>query len=238
MILFYNFFAIYFNLSFFQYPYDRNFFIVFFLIIPDRAALRPPVSFSVRPPLGPRNSTAAAVEIFWSNFEISTGGWDLIDVNRRAGWEFLGPGLSFKTLIESFKKSNLQTLAYYKPKNVLNLSLFSKFEKSILTCGCWFILLIFGNVCPSVCPSQGFAVFNVNHKRDLRLVELAFGKSCRRPKINLQGCVVGEGARLSSMPIGSTRVKISKVHQMNYRHLRTLIWAQKFFPTIVVRLPR
>jgi len=75
----------------------------------------------------------------------------------------------------------------------------------------------------SVCLSQGFAVLNVNHKRDLGVVELGFGKSCRRPRIKLQGCVVGEGTKLSTMPIGSTRVNFSKVHQMNYRHLGTLI---------------
>ena len=37
------------------------------------------------------------------------------------------------------------------------------------------ILLIFGNVRLSVCPSQGFAVLNVNHKRDFGVVELCFG---------------------------------------------------------------
>ena len=81
----------------------------------------------------------------------------------------------------------------------------------------------------SVCLSQGFVVLNVNHKRHFGVVELGFGKSCRRPRINLQGCVVGEGTKLSTMPIGSTRVNFSKVHLMNYRHLGTLIWAQKFF---------
>ena len=75
----------------------------------------------------------------------------------------------------------------------------------------------------SVRLSQGFEELNVNHKRDLGVVDLGFGKSCRRPRINLQGCIVGEVARLSTMPIGSTRVKFSKVHQMNYRHLGTLI---------------
>ena len=75
----------------------------------------------------------------------------------------------------------------------------------------------------SVRLSQGFEELNVNHKRDLGVVDLGFGKSCRRPRINLQGCIVSEVARLSTMPIGSTRVKFSKVHQMNYRHLGTLI---------------
>ena len=75
----------------------------------------------------------------------------------------------------------------------------------------------------SVRLSQGFEELNVNHKRDLGVVELGFGKSCRRPRINLQGCVVGEGTKLSTMPIGSTRVKFSKVHQMAYRHLGKLI---------------
>ena len=87
------------------------------------------------------------------------------------------------------------------------------------------ILLILGNVC----LSQGFAVLNGNHKRDFGVVELGFWKSCRRPKINLQMCVVGEGIKLSTMPIGSTWVKFLKVHKMNYRHLGTLIWAQKNF---------
>ena len=43
------------------------------------------------------------------------------------------------------------------------------------------ILLILGNVCPSVRLSQGFKELNVNHKRDLGVIELGFGKSCRRP---------------------------------------------------------
>ena len=75
----------------------------------------------------------------------------------------------------------------------------------------------------SVRLSQGFAVLIVNHKRDFGVVELGFGKSCRRPRINLQGCVVGEGTKLLTMPIGSARVNFSKVHLMNYRHLGTLI---------------
>ena len=58
------------------------------------------------------------------------------------------------------------------------------------------ILLILGNVCLSV---TGFEEPNVNHKRDLGVVELFFGKNCRRPKINLQGCIVGEGTTLSTM---------------------------------------
>ena len=49
------------------------------------------------------------------------------------------------------------------------------------------------------------------------------------PRINLQGCIVGDGTKLSTIPIGSTRVKFSKVHQMAYRHLGKLIWVQKFF---------
>ena len=82
------------------------------------------------------------------------------------------------------------------------------------------ILLILGNVCLSV---TGFEEPNVNHKRDLGVVELFFGKNCRRPKINLQGCIVGEGTTLSTMSIGSTRVKFSKVHQMTFWHLEKLI---------------
>ena len=77
--------------------------------------------------------------------------------------------------------------------------------------------------CLSVCPSQGFAVLNVNHKRDFGAVELGFGKSFRRPRINLQGCIVGEGTKLSTMPIGPTRVKFWKVHQMAYWDLGMLI---------------
>ena len=79
------------------------------------------------------------------------------------------------------------------------------------------------SVCPSVCPSKGFAVLNVNHKRDFGVVELGFGKSFRRPRINLQGCIVGEGTKLSTMPIGPTRVKFWKVHQMAYWDLGMLI---------------
>ena len=90
---------------------------------------------------------------------------------------------------------------------------------------CYFshILLIFGNIRPSVRMSQGFKELNVNHKRDLGVIELGFGKSCRRPRKSLQGRVVGEGTELSTMPIGSTGVNFSKVHQMNYLHLGKLI---------------
>ena len=102
------------------------------------------------------------------------------------------------------------------------------FQRSSTLSFCW-ILLIFGNVRPSFCLSQGFAVLSVNHWRDIGVVELGFGKSCRRPRINLQGCIVGEGTEWSTMPIGPTRVKFSKFHQMAYWHLRKLIWTQKIF---------
>ena len=75
----------------------------------------------------------------------------------------------------------------------------------------------------SVCPSQGFAKLNVNHLRDLGVVELGFGKSCRRPMINLQGCIFCEGTKLLTMIIGVDGVKFSKVHQMTYWHLGMLI---------------
>ena len=88
----------------------------------------------------------------------------------------------------------------------------------------------------SVRPSVT-GVQRAHHKRNLGVVVLGFGKSCRRPRINLQRCVVGEGTELSTMSIGSTRVKFSKAHQMTYWHLGTLISAQKNFPTVVVRLP-
>ena len=82
------------------------------------------------------------------------------------------------------------------------------------------ILLILGNVCLSV---TGFEEPNVNHKRDLGVVELGFGKSCRRPRINLQGCIVGDDTKLSTIPIGLTRSNFQKRYQMTYWHLGTLI---------------
>ena len=57
--------------------------------------------------------------------------------------------------------------------------------------------------------SRGFTVFNVNHKRDLGVIELGFRNSSRRPVINLQGDIVGEGGRLSTMTIGTARDKFS-----------------------------
>ena len=59
----------------------------------------------------------------------------------------------------------------------------------------------------SVCPSQGFEELNVNHLRDFGFVELGFGNGSRRPMINLQGCIVGEGTKFSAMTIGVDRVK-------------------------------
>ena len=69
----------------------------------------------------------------------------------------------------------------------------------------------------------GFKELNVNHKRDLGVFEPGFWKSCRRHRINLQGCIVGDGTKLSTMPIGSTQVKFSKFCQMAYWHLGKLI---------------
>ena len=75
----------------------------------------------------------------------------------------------------------------------------------------------------SVRLSQGLEELNFKHKKDLGVVELGFGKSCRRLRINLQRCIVGEGTKLSTMPIGPTRVKFLKFHQMVYWNLETLI---------------
>ena len=63
---------------------------------------------------------------------------------------------------------------------------------------------------------KGLAKHNVNHLRDLGVIELGFRNASRRPMINLLVCIVGEGARLSVMSIGPARVKFSKVHQMAY----------------------
>ena len=49
----------------------------------------------------------------------------------------------------------------------------------------------------SVCPSQGFTKLNVNHKRDLGVIELSFRNASRRPMINLQGCIVSANELLT-----------------------------------------
>ena len=75
----------------------------------------------------------------------------------------------------------------------------------------------------SVRPSQGFEELNVDHKIDFGVVELGFGNGSTRPMINLQWLIVGEGARLSTMTIKMDQGKFSKVHQMTYWHIGTLI---------------
>ena len=67
--------------------------------------------------------------------------------------------------------------------------------------------------CQSVYQLQGFAKLNVNYLRDLGAVELCFGTTSRRPMKNLKGWIIGEGARLSDMTIGSTQDNFSKVRQ-------------------------
>ena len=90
--------------------------------------------------------------------------------------------------------------------------------------------------CLSVCPSQMFANVNVSHLKDLGVVELCSRIPSRTPMINLWRCIVYEGARLSTIAIGLARVKFSKLHQMAYWHLGTLIWVKFFFTTIVTQI--
>ena len=75
----------------------------------------------------------------------------------------------------------------------------------------------------SVYLSQGFAKVSVNYLRNLAVVELSFENPNSRPAINLHGCIVGEEVRFSAMTIGRARGKFSKVHQMAYWYLETLI---------------
>ena len=60
--------------------------------------------------------------------------------------------------------------------------------------------------CLSVCPIQGFSKLNVNHLRDLGVVELGFGNTSRRPMINFQRRTVGEGNKLSQMSIRTAQI--------------------------------